>query len=56
MIDFRKMYTALFNDVTDAISLLQQAQQKGEGAYVDSEDGVALELKKPGENKEDEDE
>ena len=30
MPDYQKMYRSLFNDVTDAISKLQQAQQKTE--------------------------
>ena len=38
MADYKKMYTALFNDVTDAIVLLQQAQQKTEDVFVQGDD------------------
>lgn len=38
MPDYQKMYHALFNDVTDAISKLQQAQQKTEEMYMDSKE------------------
>jgi hypothetical protein len=40
MPDYQKMYHALFNDVTDAISKLQQAQQKTEEMYMDSKETV----------------
>lgn len=46
MADYKKMYTSLFNDVTDTISLLQRAQQKAEELYLSDDDGVVLELKK----------
>lgn len=46
MADYKKMYTSLFNDVTDAISSLQRAQQKTEELYLSDDDGVILELKK----------
>jgi len=38
--DYQKMYHSLFNDVTDAISKLQQAQQKTEEMYMDSKETV----------------
>lgn len=40
MPDYQKMYHSLFNDVTDAISKLQQAQQKTEEMYLDSKETV----------------
>lgn len=40
MPDYQKMYHSLFNDVTDAISKLQHAQQKTEGMYMDSKETV----------------
>ena len=47
--DYRKMYDSLFNDVTDAISLLQRAQQKTEEIFMSGDDGVILDLpQKPG--------
>jgi len=44
--DYKKMYTSLFNDVTDAIARLQHAQQKTEDIYVSGDDGVVLERKR----------
>lgn len=43
--DYKKMYDSLFNDVTDAISLLQRAQQKTEELFISGDDGVVLEIK-----------
>jgi hypothetical protein len=40
MPDYQKMYHSLFNDVTDAIAKLQQAQQKTEEVYIDSRESV----------------
>lgn len=40
MPDYQKLYHSLFNDVTDAISKLQQAQQKTEEMYMDSKETV----------------
>ena len=37
MPDYQKMYTTLFNEVTDAITLLQHAQQSTEELYLDDE-------------------
>lgn len=45
MADYKKMYDSLFNDVTDAISLLQRAQQKTEELFISGNDGVIVELK-----------
>jgi len=36
MPDYQKMYYSLFNDVTDTVTKLQQAQQKTEEMYGDS--------------------
>jgi hypothetical protein len=48
------MYHSLFNDVTDAISKLQQAQQKTEEMYMDSKETIlTLFLKKSEERKND---
>ena len=44
MPDYQKMYHALFNDVTDAITKLQQAQQRTEGIYMDSKEAVLTPL------------
>jgi len=46
MADYKKMYDSLFNDVTDAISLLQRAQQKTEELFISGDDGVVLEIRK----------
>ena len=46
MADYRKMYDSLFNDVADAISLLQRAQQKTEELFISGDEGVVLELGK----------
>jgi hypothetical protein len=44
MPDYQKMYHSLFNDVTDAITKLQQAQQKTEEMYMDSKEPVLTPL------------
>ena len=36
MPDYKKMYQDLFNSVTDAIELLQEAQKKAEEKYIES--------------------
>ena len=51
MPDYQKMYHSLFNDVTDAISKLQQAQQKAEGMYMDSKETVLTPFLKKGEER-----
>ena len=38
MIDFKEMYLQLFNKVTEAVVLLQDAQQESENAYIESSD------------------
>lgn len=45
MADYKKMYDSLFNDVTDAVALLQRAQQKTEEIFISGDDGMVLELK-----------
>lgn len=48
MPDYKKMYTTLFNSVTDAIKILQQAQIKTEEIYINSsedEDKKVLRMK-----------
>jgi len=44
MPDYQKMYYALFNDVTNVVSKLQQAQQKTEEMYVDSMEAQLISL------------
>ena len=51
MPDYQKMYHSLFNDVTDAISKLQQAQQKTEEMYMDSKETVLTPFLKKSEEK-----
>jgi len=51
MPDYQKMYHSLFNDVTDAISNLQQAQQRTEEIYMDSKETVLTPLLKKSEEK-----
>lgn len=38
MVDYKKMYFALFNAVTTAINQLQDAQRKGESEYIEAQD------------------
>lgn len=42
MPDYKKMYTTLFNEVTDAIERLQEAQQKTEELYLNAEESVHI--------------
>ncbi|TQI67290.1 hypothetical protein [Clostridium sp. KNHs216] len=51
MPDYQKMYHSLFNDVTDAIAKLQQAQQKTEEMYMDSKETVLTPFLKKSEEK-----
>jgi hypothetical protein len=37
MTDYKSMYLRLFNRITDAIQLLQQAQQEGEADFIQGE-------------------
>ena len=48
MPDYEKMYFELFNRVSDAIEILQKAQQDAENAYVEQTDApvVPFEWKK----------
>jgi hypothetical protein len=43
MPDYAKMYRKLFNAQTDAISLLQKAQQDAETLYIEADD-TSIEL------------
>lgn len=45
MADYQKMYYALFNDVTDAITKLQQAQQRTEEMYTSGKETVLTPLR-----------
>ncbi len=45
MPDYQKMYHSLFNDVTDTITKLQQAQQKTEEMYMNSKDTILTTLR-----------
>ena len=40
MPDYQKMYHSLFNDVSDAVAKLQQAQQKTEEMYMNSPETI----------------
>ena len=51
MPDYQKMYHSLFNDVTDAIAKLQQAQLKTEEMYMDSKETVLTPFVKKSEEK-----
>lgn len=42
MPDFEAMYDRLFNKITDAVRILQQAQQERETEFIESEDGRLL--------------
>ena len=45
MPDFKKMYFNLFNRITDAINVLQTAQQEGESEYIENPDIKLVEKK-----------
>lgn len=45
MADYKKMYTALFNKVTDVIEELQQVQSDTEKLYMDSSEHEIVLLK-----------
>lgn len=45
MPDYQKMYHAMFNGVTDAITKLQETQQKTEEMYMDSKEPVLTPLR-----------
>jgi len=38
MADYKTMYYKLFNSLSDAIEILQKAQQEGEDIYINSPD------------------
>jgi len=40
MPDYKTMYYELFNKITEAINLLQEAQRAGEESYIKAEDDV----------------
>ncbi|MCL2409072.1 MAG: hypothetical protein FWC96_05585 [Oscillospiraceae bacterium] len=42
MADYKEMYLELFRAVTDAINLLQKAQQKAEETYISHDDTKIL--------------
>ena len=44
MADFKSMYFRLFDKVTDAVNILQSAQQEGEDAYTESDDENIIKL------------
>lgn len=44
MPDYQKMYHALFNDVSDAITKLQQSQQKTEEMYMNSPETILTQI------------
>lgn len=40
--DYKKAYRDLFNEITKAIELLQQAQQKTEDQFIETEENLVL--------------
>ncbi|MDR3271081.1 MAG: hypothetical protein LBT32_06215 [Peptococcaceae bacterium] len=38
MADFKAMYYSLFNKVTDAVHILEEAQKMSESTYIDNDD------------------
>ena len=42
MPDYRSMYYKLFNKVTDAINILQEAQIDSEDAFIESRDATLI--------------
>ena len=46
MPNFKKMYFNLFNRITDAINVLQAAQQEAENEYIENPDIKLLDEKK----------
>jgi len=53
MPDYKSMYYRLFNRVSDAISVLQSAQQESEDAFIESQDEALIRLAEPPEEKDD---
>jgi len=54
MPDYKKMYTTLFNASTDAITVLQKAQQDAESLYIEANDTPIELLQRGDEPKDDE--
>ena len=52
MPDYKNMYLKLFNSVTDAIDILQQAQIEGEYSYTEKDDEPILILLEASPNQE----
>jgi hypothetical protein len=46
MADYKKMYLTLFNEVTDTISKLQEAQKKTEQIYIETDKPTARLIKR----------
>lgn len=51
MPDYQKMYTTLFNAVTDALRILQNSQQETEEMYISSEEPIIKILQPDSDNK-----
>ena len=47
MADYKSMYYRLFNRVTDAIEILQAAQQEGENTFTEAQESPIIELAPP---------
>jgi len=47
MPDYEKMYSALFNRITDAIATLQEAQQISEDIYITGDELRVVESSRP---------
>jgi hypothetical protein len=51
MADYKKMYLTLFNEVTDTISKLQEAQKKTEQIYIETDNPTARLIKRDDDDK-----
>jgi hypothetical protein len=51
MADYKKMYLTLFNEVTDTISKLQEAQKKTEQIYIETDKPTARLIKRDDDDK-----
>ncbi len=47
MADYQKMYSTLFNEITDVIEKLKQAQQKTEDIYIEEGEKDSIIIIKP---------
>ena len=47
MADYKSMYYRLFNRVSEAIEILQVAQQEGESTFTEAPDNPIIELTPP---------